>query len=289
MAKAGHRFDLDTRTMSDKDDKSTHDLLERLRATKDQPFWRRFLHGLALPLRAGRLLAEQRSLWVFVIAPALINLLLFGGTLYLFLSNVGTIAEWIWVMPEIGHWQDWLLRAIWYVLVTLVAILSIGAAYIFVLLIGGIVASPFNDKLSEHVEAVLLPSGEPAEREESVVWAGVRALGSSIFILGSYVIIMAPILLLNLVPLAGPVAATALGTVVSALFLAMEYTDAPVDRRGNDLKTKFELIEAHRALALGFGLGASLLFWIPFINFLTIPLSVTGGTALGIVLAEWEI
>lgn len=270
------------------EDKQSHSLLEQLRGLRNAPIWRRLFGGLALPLRAALFLFRNRSLWTLVVIPALINISLFAGALYFGFSHLGTLAEMIWAEPEVSVWYDWLARILWYVLLGLLGILAVGVTYISVLLVGGIIASPFNDALSERVEQILISDSDSFGRDESFFWSALRAVGSNIFILGSYVVVMIPILLLNLVPVAGQIAATLLGAAVSSLFLAMEYIDGAADRRGRDLRSKFELIENNRTVSFGFGLGASLLFWLPLLNFLTIPIAVAGGTALGIVLDEWE-
>lgn len=246
--------------------------------------------GMLLPLRAFRFLIKHPPLWLYVIIPALINIGLFVGGLWVVFSYAGVILELIWIEPAVEEgWYHWLVTGIWHVLVTLVAVLTVLASYIFMLLVGGIIASPFNDALSRRVEARILPEHQRREpASSSMIWETLRAIGSSIFILGSYCVIMVPILFLNLVPVIGQAAATFLGAGISSLFLAMEFTDAPLDRRGHGLRRKFELIEGNRAISLGFGLGSSLLLWIPFLNFLTIPIAAVGGTALGIVLVDWE-
>jgi CysZ protein len=243
---------------------------------------------MALPFRAAKFLFAHPSLWKFVVIPALINVLLFGLMLYLLIPRVGTIAEWLlFELPfELG--AEWLETGFRYLLASVLGVLSVVAAYVFVLLFGGIAASPFNDLLSERAERILLRRDEAENRDEMMIWGIFRGIGASLFLLVSYLLLMAWVLLLNIIPGLGPPIAAILGTILSALFLTVEYSDAPIDRRGGGLRRKFEAVEGHRTLSVGFGLGASLLLWIPFLNFLTIPIAAAGGTALGIVLAEWE-
>ena len=271
------------------DDQVDSSMIDALDQTHDRGVGALVFQGMILPLRAFRFLIKHPPLWVYVIIPALINIGLFAAALYFLISYADLIVELIWIEPAVQEWYDWLIKGVWHILVVLVALLSVLASYIFVLLIGGILASPFNDALSRHVEERILPEHKRREPDEdSLVWGTLRAIGSSIFILGSYCVIMVPILFLNLVPVIGQAAATLLGAAVSSLFLAMEFTDAPLDRRGHGLRRKFELIEGNRAISFGFGLGSSLLLWVPFLNFLTIPIAAVGGTALGIVLVDWE-
>jgi len=274
--------------MADADDTSAEPLIEPLRSLGEGPMWSRLLHGFWLPFRAIKFLYDRRTLWPLMIIPALINIGMFGGILYLLWTNIGMIIELIWLEPVVDAWYDWLLKIAWYGLVGLVAVLSVGAAYAFVLLASGIVASPFNDRLSERVETIMLDRDEPPVRDDSMLWGIVRTIASSIFIFGSYCVVMIPILLLYFVPPIGQIAATVLGAGVNALFLTVEFTDAPLDRRGRGLRQKFELIEGNRDIAIGFGLGCSILFWFPLFNLLILPYAVVGGTALGIAMHDWD-
>lgn len=275
--------------MNESQDSDTNDsMLDSLKDVGSRSMWARLFHGLLLPLRAARFLIREPKLWPLVVIPAIINIALFAGSAYLLVSYAPTIVDWVWIEPVVDAWYDWLLKAAWYLLVAIVSVLTVLASYIFILLIGGIIASPFNDALSSRVEARLIDADSPPERDENLVWGIIRSIGSSLFILGSYCVVMAPILLLNLVPGVGQVAATFLGTGVSSMFLTMEFIDPPLDRRGSGLRQKFEAIEGNRDIALGFGFGTSLFLWIPFMNLLTIPIAVVGGTALGIALDDWE-
>lgn len=265
-----------------------HPIIQDLREVRDASFGTRLFHGITLPFRAAKFVFTNPGLWKFVVLPALINVLLFGLALYLLLPRVGTVIDWLQVDVHLSFGPQWFGTGIEYFLTAIFGILAVVAAYIFVLLFGGIAASPFNDLLSERTERLLLRQDEAEHRDEMAIWGILRGISASIFMLISYLFFMFWVLLFNLIPGIGPPLATILGTVLSALFLAVEYSDAPIDRRGGGLRRKFEAVEGHRTLSVGFGLGASLLLWIPLLNFLTIPIAVAGGTALGIVLAEWE-
>lgn len=265
-----------------------HAMVADLRDLQDAPFFTRLFGGVSLPFRAAKFLLTRLELWKFVAIPALINTALFIGVLYLLLPRVGTFAEWLPTAMSLEFGTSWFGVAIRWILTVVLGVLSFIAAYVFVLLFGGIAASPFNDLLSERTESLLLGLDEPPHRDEFVVWGILRGIGTSIFMLLCYLFFMVWILLLNLIPVVGSILASIFATGLSALFLALEYCDAPIDRRGGGLRQKFEAIEAHRTLSIGFGLGAGMLLWIPFLNFLTMPIAVSGGTALGVVLSDWE-
>lgn len=263
-------------------------LVAKLREAERASMFRRLAAGFLLPFRALRFVLAHRSLWPLVIVPALLNIGIFAALIYLLVPNAGTLLSWVWAFPEAAAWWGALLRTLWWVAVVIVALLSLLAAYGFTLLAAGIVASPFNDALSQRAEGLMLGPDRVPTRDEHAIWGILRSIFSSLIILLSYCMVMLPIFAFNLIPFAGQLAASLFSIVVSALFLSLEFTDPPMDRRGFGLREKFEALEDDRAFALGFGVGVAALLWIPLLNFLTIPIAVVGGSALGAVLAERE-
>jgi CysZ protein len=263
-----------------------HDLLKDLHAAKDASKARQFLSGITLPFRAAGFLGRNPKLVPYVIIPTIINIALFALSAWLLINNAGEIIGWLWEKPVIDGILSYLLLGLWYVVFVLSFLVAIVLSYAVVLLLGGIVASPFHDFLSEQTERILRGVEELPESDESYVWGLVRSIGSSAFIALSYAAIMLPILLLNLIPAAGSVAATVLGTCVSAFFVSLEYTDPTLQRHGVRLRDKLGLIWKHLPLTGSFGLGTSLLLWVPLMNFLCMPIAVIAGTALGLVLED---
>jgi CysZ protein len=268
------------------DQNETNSLLTSVESAADGGVAGRLFGGLMLPLRAVRFLLGNPKLWVYVAIPALINIVLFIGSLYFLGTRIDWLLEYVWAEPVLDAWYDYLLKGIWYLVI---AALTLFLSYIIVIVGGGIVASPFNDALSEHVEEQILPDHRIVRNEdESLAWGILRSIAASAAIMGTYAAVMVPVLLLNLLPGVGQVASTGIGAVVSAFFLTLEFTDATLDRRGNRLGDKVGMINGNRTVSLGFGLGSSLLMWVPFLNFLTIPIAVVAGTAVGIVFDEQE-
>jgi CysZ protein len=263
-----------------------HDLLRDLKQVTGASKLRQFTSGISLPFRAAGFLGKNPQLIPFVIIPTMINIALFALSAWLLINNAGSLVDWLWEKPVIDGILSYLLVALWYVVFVLVHLVAVVVSYAIVLLVGGIVASPFHDFLSEQTERILRGVEELPESDESVVWGLIRSIGSSAFIGLSYAAIMLPILLLNLVPGLGSVVATVLGTCVSAFFVSLEYTDPTLQRHEVPLKQKLRLIWQHLPLTGSFGLGTSLLLWVPLMNFVCMPIAVIGGTALGIALEE---
>jgi CysZ protein len=266
-----------------------HDLVKDIQVARSASKPRRFICGIGLPFRAAAFLGRNPRLVPFVIIPAIINIALFALSAWLLINNAGELVGWLWEKPLVDGFLSYLLVGLWYVIFVLVHLVAVVLSYAIVLLVGGIVASPFHDFLSEQTELILRGVDELPDADESIVWGLIRSIGSSAFIALCYVAIMVPILLLNLIPAAGSVAATVLGTCVSAFFVSLEYTDPTLQRHGMALKAKLGLIWKNLPLTGSFGLGTSLLLWVPLMNFVCMPIAVIGGTALGIALQPEEV
>ncbi len=256
------------------------DLMASLRGARQMSTFHRLAVGMMLPFKAAGILWNHRRTWPMVVLPALINAAVFVLLAIFMVTYAGDIIGWVWSKPT-----GLIALIFWWAAIVFASALSLVASYAFTLILAGIVASPFNDVLSARVEREAL-AGEMPEPDYGLIWGSLRAVGSSIVILLSYGIVMLPILVLNLVPVVGQVAASILSTGVSAMFIALEFTDYSLERRGLNLRQKFELLEDNRTFALGFGLGTAVLIWVPLLNFLTIPIAVAGGTLLGIILTE---
>lgn len=263
-----------------------HELLADLKKARRGSTVRQVTRGLTLPFRAASFLKENTKLIPFVVVPALINVVLFALSAYLLLSNAGDIVDWLWEKPVVDGLLSYLLIVLWYFVYALCVLAAVILSYVVVLVVGGIVASPFHDFLSEHTERILRGVEELPSPDDSIVGDLLRSIGSSAFIALMYAMIMLPILLLNFIPGIGNVTSTVLSACVSAFFVALEYTDPTLQRHEVKLRDKLGLIWDNLPLAGSFGLGTSLLLWVPLMNFVCMPIAVIGGTALGIALEE---
>lgn len=265
-----------------------HVLVSQLRDARHRAWIVALIRAFALPYRAARFVRRRRVLWPLVIAPACVNIVLFAGGVVLVVFYADSVAQLLWTRPEAAGGIDALLAGLWYVMYGVVFLLGLVAVYVGTLLVGGIVASPFNDVLGERVEQLLL-EGADVETVERPLWREViTSVRSSAAIVGLYVLLMAPVLPLNLIPVVGSMMAAGLGVAIGAFFLALEYADGTLARRGFTFGEKIRLLRRHWPLAGGFGLSTSVLIWIPVLNILCIPIAVVGGTALALALVEHE-
>lgn len=237
-------------------------------------------------MKAAKFLMGLPSLWVWAILPALINLVLFVAVLYVLLSRAGGILESLWTRPEVVVAFDWLLFGLWYLVFAIIYVAAIVLAYFLVLMVSGVIASPFKDKLSCETELALTGRINDARDGESKVVGILRSLGKSLATLVLYLGCMVPLLLLNLIPVVGSAAYTALAGSLSALFIALDYTDSPLDRRGFGFVQKLRIVRSDLDLAGGFGAGMALILAVPVVNLLAMPIAVVGGTAVGLVIGD---
>lgn len=254
-----------------------------LRHARTASSLRQWLNGLALPFRALGFLRRHRSLWPWAAAPAVVGVLLFGAVVTGAVVYADDLLALWWAEPAGDGWWTVLLHAAWSLLYVVLLLLGIASAYLVALLLGGVIASPFNDALSVRVEQVV--TGETAPPEEVEMWTGVgRSLLSTLIVTLAYVVCAVPVLALNLLPGLGPIVATVLNTGLAAVFLSLEYADVAFARYGLTWREKLRLLNTHRSLALGFGLSTSALLWLPGINLVVMPVAVTGGTILALAL-----
>ncbi len=269
------------------DDAALHPLMKlSLRGYLEQKTSSRASRGLRIPLSAAKLLIKNPKLWPWAIAPAMINLLVFVTTLFFSLPWASAAFSGAWAAPEIVAWYHYGVWALWGLCYLLVMVLTAVLSYMGAMMIGGVIASPFNDVLSEKTEKILLGERYVAPPEMPFVKGVVRSMLSSAAMAGMYFAVMAPLLLLNLIPAVGSVAYTLIGGLVGGYFVALEYSDTFLERKTLPFKEKLQLVWRERSFTLGFGVGTSLMLAIPLINFFCLPIAVIGGTAVGTALLE---
>lgn len=243
--------------------------------------------------RAWTLLRRERALWPWILVPFGLNLLAFGLAAALFWANLDALAaplERFLAVPAPEHWYGYLWAAplwalAWLLRFVLLAAFAVGI-YLAFTAIGGVIAAPFLDVLSERVEELArgaLPTRAPGlaavlkRAGRSVLEEGKRVA----FLLG----LQLGLLLVGLVPGLQPFAAAG-SLLAAALFLPLVYTGFALDRRGVRFAARRRWVTRHPLQMLAFGGAALALFLVPGLSFLCLPWLVTAGTLL--VLELWE-
>jgi CysZ protein len=234
----------------------------------------RFVSGALYPLYAAAVLARAPRLWRYVLIPMLVNLLV-GVTLYagLLFAGLRAIDGLVAGLPAWAAALGALLR--------LLLILGLLIATGFVLVRFGVVlGSPWYTKLSAELE--LLRGGQPLPEQGAGLSTALRDLGRALAFelrkLLLVVLIGGLLLLLNLIPLAGQLLATAGWIALGATITCLDFFDYPLERRLLSFRAKLGVIRRSLPASAGFGLVCLALVSIPFVNLLSIPLCVAAGT-----------
>ncbi|MFQ5456950.1 MAG: EI24 domain-containing protein [Myxococcota bacterium] len=248
-----------------------------------------FLRGLGYPRRAFRVIRADRVLLRYAVLPFLINILVFGLALgafiYWFGDLWGLVSGWTSIArPEAWYWLPlyWLLALVRWLLAGLLVIVALLITWFSFTLVGNVIASPFNELLSAATEQRLRAGGSP-ETDEG--WRALpremaRAVGDETRKMGFFLLAQVVLLPLNLIPILGSLAYSALSLGFGALFVALEFTDYPMARRRIPFVDRRRTVWRHRAVMSGFGGSLFLTFLIPGLNLACLPLGVVGGTLL---------
>lgn len=233
-------------------------------------FW-----GLLSVFRGAVYLARTPATWPRAVVPALVFLVLFSGGLAL---SVGVLRPalltWLGAAPVDAAAFDW--RAVGTeALAWLATLLAVGLGAVLALLLAPPLSSPALEGIVALRERDL---GAPA-REASSFWhellCGLRAQLFGALLLG-------PLALLTwagglLVPAAAPVLVP-LSLLGTSFGIAWNLLDYPLTLRGVGARERFRFLRRHLPVCLGFGAGFAVVFWVPCLSLLLLPVGVAGAT-----------
>jgi CysZ protein len=233
-----------------------------------------FIAGLTYPFRALVMLTDVPRLWKYVLIPIAVNFVV-GVTLYagLLFAGLRAIDAAVAGMPAWAAIFGALLRAL------LIVGLLIGTGFVLVRF-GVVLGAPWYAQLSNQIE--LVRNGRQVLPYEAGAWVFVRdlarAVGFEVQKLALVLLVGIGLLLLNLIPVAGTLLATAGGIMLGATVACLDFLDYPLERRLLSFRQKLGLIRRYLPATAGFGLICLGLVSIPFVNLLSIPLCVAAGT-----------
>jgi CysZ protein len=234
----------------------------------------RLLSGALYPLYAASVLARAPQLWRYVLLPILVNVLV-GATLYagLLFAGLSAIDSLVAGLPAWAAVLGGLLR------ILLIMGLLIATGFVLVRF-GVVLGAPWYTQLSAELE--LLRGGRPMLAQGTGLAEAVRDLGRALAFefrkLLLVVAIGALLLLLNLIPVAGQLLASAGWIALGATIACLDFFDYPLERRLLSFRAKLGVIRHSLPGSAGFGLVCLGLVSIPFVNLLSIPLCVAAGT-----------
>lgn len=236
----------------------------------------RFVAGFLSPFQSASFLRRHPRLIRFILFPFVINVLVFIAAVWAGLHFFATT-----VVHYIPQGDAWYWAVVAYLLWVVAALLTMVLVFFSFSLLGTLLASPFNDLLSEKTEELLTgrDSAHPFRWRGFLVGAvhtladeGKKAL---VFLAG-----MGLLLLLNLLPGLGTLLFGTLSVLWTLVFLVLEYTGYIASRKGMRFVTHRRYLMRRKLAMFGFGCGLLCLLAIPLLQFLTIPLGVVAATRL---------
>lgn len=235
-----------------------------------------FAGGFRYPLIAAFFIIRHASLWPWCIIPVLINIVV----LYFFWGWTGSFSNQLlqtYITDDPGWWWEILRKGAWALAFFLRLIVTVLAFVI----VGSLIAVPFNDLLSEQTDKLASGWKDPRPFSAARTARELTITGfQEIKRMALFLAIIIPLFALEFIPLLAPFA-LAIKLTVTALFFTSDYISYPMERRGALLfRHKFMIARRYLFPSLGFGLAVTCIAFIPIVNFLFFPLAVVGGTLL---------
>lgn len=235
-----------------------------------------FSRGFFAPFRSVNLLRQNLKLLPYIIIPVIINVAVFSGAVILGMNFFSDT-----VVAQLPQGDAWYWALLYWVVWGIAALVTAVLVFFSFTVIGNLIASPFNDLLSERTEQVL--SGK-ANQEPFILKQfasdALKTLLMEVKKMWVFVVIMIIILPLNLVPGVGNTIYTVLAVSLTLFFLCFEYLSFVMVRKRQFFKEQKSYIFARKFLMLGFACGVMVTLAIPFVQLLCIPLAVIGITSL---------
>ena len=220
---------------------------------------------------SGFSLISNKGLKRFVFIPLLINLVIFGGSLFFIVDWLTQgIAYFNGFLPSWLSWLEWLIWPI--------AILVILFTYSTVFsVITNFIAAPFNGLLSEKVELYLTGQRVNDDGFADLIKDVPRMLGRELSKLLYYLPkAIGFFILLWILPVAGQI----LWIGFTCWMFAVQYNDYPFDNHKIKFTETRHKLKQNQGLSYGFGLAVMLFTMIPIINLIVMPVAVCGATRL---------
>ncbi|WP_225897277.1 sulfate transporter CysZ [Desulfuromonas sp. AOP6] len=242
---------------------------------KDNPM-SRFASGFFYPFQSLRFVYRNPKLLKYVLIPFLINLVVFSGAVFLGLDFFGDIVARYVPSGEAWYWA-FLTFFAWLIASIVTALL----VFFSFTVVGNLLASPFNDLLSERTEEIVTGVGtaEPFSWRTfgGDAWRAIIVEGKkmSFFVIG-----MLALLLLNLIPVLGQLLYSVAAILFTLFFLTVEYLGYVLSRKRLSFAQQRRYVFGQISLHLGFAVGVLCLLAIPLMQLLCIPLAVVGATRL---------
>lgn len=231
------------------------------------------LRGAGDVARGGSYLLAHPRLLVYLLAPALVTLLIVGAVIW----GVTALSDpaLAWVAAHLPGWLSWVESVLRVIVVGGLAL----AGFLVFVTISGLLAGPFCEMLSEAVEEQV--TGRPAPGfsmggfARGMVMGIVHAVRRLLIYLATLVLVF---VLGAIIPVIGPAIAFALGAYFAGSSAAYDCFDAIHARRMWSYRQKLDFLRAHRGRTLGVGGATAGLMLVPVVNLCALGVGATGAT-----------
>ncbi|WP_394227821.1 sulfate transporter CysZ [Pseudoalteromonas spongiae] len=220
---------------------------------------------------SGFSLISQKGLKRFVLIPLLINLVLFGSSLFFI---IGWIEQGVnYVNGYLPDFLSWLEFIIWPIALLLVLFIY---SMVFTV-ITNFIAAPFNGLLSEKVELYLTGQRVNDDGLADLLKDVPRMLGRELAKLMYY---LPKALLFLILLLFIPVFGQVMWFLFSAWMFAVQYIDYPFDNHKIPFAEARQHLKQKQGLSYGFGSAVLIFSMVPIVNLVVMPVAVCGATRL---------
>lgn len=229
--------------------------------------------GMGDVQRGFAVLRAHPALWKYVVAPAVVTLVVLGGLVFGAMHIIDPAVAW--TAAHVPSWAAGIVGSLLRVALTIA--LGAGALIIFVP-IAGAIAGPFNEMLSEHVEQALTGRPSAPFAFGAFVTELVIGIGHSLRRLLASLAGLVVVFVVGLVPVVGAIAAFALAAWLTATGIAYDCYDAVLARRSMAYRDKLQFLARHRARSLGLGGSIAVMLLIPVVNLVALGMGAAGAT-----------
>lgn len=235
-----------------------------------------FVRGFSYPLRAARFMLKKPGLLRYMAIPFAINVLVFSLSVYFGLGLFEGLLETY--APSTEVWYGMIL---YYLAWTVALLLTTVVVFFSFTVIGNLIASPFNELLSERTEVLRAGSAVAEKFTAGRFWFEAKnALLVEVKKMAVFIAGMLLLLTINLLPGIGALLYAVLAPLFTLFFLVVEYLAFVLMRKQLSFAEQRRYVSKRPIMMLGFGCGVFCLLAIPFLQFFCIPLAVVGATLL---------
>lgn len=235
-----------------------------------------FVKGFWFPFTSFAYIRRHPSLYPFIIIPFVINVATFSLVIYFGFDFYREL-----VLARLPHGDAWYWLILNYFLMLLAIVVVLVLIFFTFAAVGSLLASPFNDVLSEKTELMI---GGQVSEEPFVMGRLLRdvqlTMVTEVKKIALFLLGMIALLTVHLLPLLGSMLYPFLSVAWTAFFLVIEYTGYVFARKRLSFAAQREIIFRHLPLMAGFGIGLFCILAVPFLQFFCIPLGVVGAVRL---------